>query len=274
MTTLFNNDVLDDLYEDDTEGGLDENLEIPDNDPLSALVGDGKKYKTPADLVKAVVAKDQFITRLKGENAELRVDLKTKDRVEQTVDQLLRANNVNPVVAQVPQNTQGNPGDNVDNPQNLANKSLTAEQVKELIEEDRKKTKAQNNIEAARKQLVDLYGSQSAALEAVKKTGITIGESQEFFDALAARNPNVLISLVSKTQEPKVKKNDNQLSLFNDGVITQNTAGGDKLSVNGVRTKAFYDNLKKQNLSQYWSAQTQAQMHKDAIALGPNFFNN
>lgn len=274
MTTLFNNDVLDDLYEDGIEGGLDENLEIPDNDPLSVLVGDGKKYKTPADLVKAVVAKDQFITRLKGENAELRVDLKTKDRVEQTVDQLLRANNVNPVVAQVPQNTQGSPGDNVDNPQNLANKSLTAEQVKELIEADRKQTKAQNNIEAARKQLVDLYGSQSAALEAVKKTGIAIGESQEFFDALAARNPNVLISLVSKTQEPKVKKSDNQLSLFNDGVITQSTSGGDKLSVNGVRTKAFYDNLKKQNISQYWSAQTQAQMHKDAIALGPNFFNN
>lgn len=270
MTKLFSDvDPFEDLEGDEDE--TDVNLEIPEDNPLSAFVGEGKKYKSEVDLAKAVLEKDRFIARLKGENAELRVDVKTKARVEETVDQLLRARNIQtPAVnadGQPSVNNSGTPDNNSMQNQNAP--GLTIDQVRELLEEDRKKTGAQQNIANARKQLVELFGTPEAAQQAVKKVAKDIGESQEFIDSLAARNPAVLLQLVKKAAAEDQSK---EASLF----PSVNTAGFNKStpsSLNGTKTKAHYDAIKKNNPSQYWSAAIQGQMHKDAMKLGAAFFN-
>src|SRR5688500_15910791 len=73
---------------DPFEAGDDNNLQDfgsqfdQDKDYFSELVGEDKKFKTPADLARAKAESDAFIERLKQENSGLRNELKTRTTME------------------------------------------------------------------------------------------------------------------------------------------------------------------------------------------------
>lgn len=250
---LFSDD--DDLVDNDVE------IVIPEDEPLKPFLD---KYHDVKGVAKAIVEKESFIKQLKRENAELRADVVGRSRVEEVVDRLL---------AQRTQTTTGNSEatnasgeDGAGNSSTNTNTGLTEADVQRILAQERSAQRTEQNVVAVKGKLQEMFGNdwQRVLIAKAKE----IGESTEFFDALAKSNPNALIALVSNSKKEE-KKQDS--ALFTQGINTT----GQTLNQNtqNVRNKSFYDKLKQTNPKDYWTPRVQNQMHKDALAQGALFFN-
>ena len=245
------------LFEEDLFEDEEEVIEVSDDDPLAPFVA---KYHDEKGIAKALIEKDNFIKRLRRETAELRTEVVGRSRVEEVVDRLLSQRN------QPPAGNQSQPNaDDAGSGNGLVKQGLTEEDVRSILDGERNKLIAEQNVKTAKAKLQELFGDDW--VKVVAKKGKEIGESQEFFDALARKNPNALIAMLgvpsAKPREP---------ALFDGTVNTTstvlNTGGG-----NTVRNQAYYNKLKATNAKDYWTPRVQNQMHKDAIDQGPSFFN-
>lgn len=246
------------LFEDE-EVVETNDIQIPEEEPLKPFL---EKYKDPMGIAKALLEKDRFINQLKSETAGLRSELTTRSRVEETVDRLLNSkpNTQNTTVVTEPTVTNGT-GDG------SSTKGLTEEDVRKLLEAERAKLTAEKNVEIAKSKLQETFGAnwQKVLIEKGKE----IGESAEFFDALARKNPNALLALVGNAQ---AQKPASQPSLTGGSVNTTQTALGSGQST--VRNESYYKALKaKLGAAEFFKPAIQNQMHKDALEQGPSFFN-
>ena len=245
------------LFEDENvEDHVD--IQIPEEEPLKPFL---EKYKDPMGIAKALLEKDRFINQLKGETAGLRSELTTRSRVEETIDRLLnnKPNTQTTTAVTDPAVNNGN-GDG------SSTKGLTEEDVRKLLEAERAKVNAEKNVEVAKSKLRETFGADWQKVLVEK--GKEIGESAEFFDALARKNPNALLALVGSPQA----KPAGAPSLTGGSVNTTQTALGNGQST--VRDQKYYDALKaKLGYAEFMKPAIQNQMHKDAIEQGPSFFN-
>lgn len=244
---LFNDDDLDD----------NEEVEINEDDPLAPFVA---KYHDEKGIAKALLEKDNFIKRLQREAAELRTEVVTRSRVEEAVDRLLTKQpntpSSNPPVT--------NSGDDEGNGNGSQKQGLSEADVRAIMEGERNKLIAEQNVATAKAKLTELYGEDWPKV--VAKKGKEIGESTEFFDALARKNPNALLAMLGAPE-----KKPSGPTLFEGTVNTTSTVlkTGEGTS---QRNQSYYNKLKSTSPKDYWSPRVQNQMHKDAIALGPSFF--
>jgi hypothetical protein len=246
------------LFED--EEIVDNNdIQIPEEEPLKPFL---EKYKDPMGIAKALLEKDRFINQLKSETAGLRSELTTRSRVEETVDRLL---NNKPITQNTPAATD--PAGTNGTGDGSSTKGLTEEDVRKLLEAERAKLTAEKNVEIAKSKLQETFGADWQKVLVQK--GKEIGESAEFFDALARKNPNALLALVGSQQ---AQKPASQPSLTGGSVNTTQSALGSGQSV--VRDQKYYNALKaKLGPAEFFKPAIQNQMHKDAIEQGPSFFN-
>lgn len=243
------------LFEDDLEDEIEVETIIPDDEPLKPFM---EKYHDQKGVAKAIVEKDTFINKLKRENAELRAENLTRSKVEETVDRLL--------------SSRATPSSEpaVTDPANPTNEGkptgLTEEQVLKMIEATEAQKKSAENVNLTKKLMVEAFGAgwQNILVQRAKD----LGESKEFFDVLAQRNPQAVLKLVGA---PEVQGEKKQPSLFNGGLNTTSDMlkGG---NAGTLRNQAYYDNLRKTMKVNFLPSNLQAQMHKDAIAQGPAFF--
>lgn len=252
-------DVIEDL--DDTQ-----NID-PNADPFELLVGEGKKFKSPQDLAKGKLESDAFIQKLQRENAELKNDLLSKGRLDDAIDKLLKAQSARTEGGSNSgdNNNSGEPADNNGNP-SLTEKGLTREDLEALLSERENVAKQEQNLKHAKVLLAEKVGPdwQKKLLQKAKE----IGESPEFFEDIAKRNPQALLAFVAPAPATKPATGS---GLFQSSVnTTPNTMTANNSS---VRDKKFYDDLKKRDAATYWSNKTQVQMHKDALELGEAFFS-
>lgn len=242
----------DDLLEDDEI----ETVTIPEDEPLKPFLD---KYKDESGLAKAILEKENFINKLKRENAELRVDMQGRSKVEEIVDRLLSQRNKN-------EEDGGNTNTNQNPPNDSSSvKSLTEEDVQKILDRERSRIQAEANITKSKQMLEETFGADWQKV--IARKGKEIGESREFFDAMAAKNPNALLALLGPPQ-----KQTSSQSLFESSVNTT-ALTLDSQSNTGVRNKKFYDTLKVKDPAKYRTPAIQVQMHKDAIAQGVSFFN-
>lgn len=244
------------LFDDNTSTTIEE--ELPE-DPFQHLVGDDKKFKTPQDLAKAKLESDRFIEQLKGELAGIREELNTRIKVSDAVDKLLSKPAVAPAIdsGTPPQSPQGGEGTRTVQP-------LSLDDVENLLKQREAQVKAEANVARTRELLQQTYGNEWKQKLSQKLT--ELGESQEFFQSLAERNPNAVISMLGAPQ-PKAK----EPSLFGSSVNTTNQTLTGK--TDGVKNKAYYDAIKAKDPRTYWTPKVQNEMHEQAIKLGDSFFN-
>ena len=250
-------DKLFDTDEEFTE--TEEPLQIPEDNPLQPFLA---KYKDEAGIARTIIEKENFINQLKRENAELRVDLTSRSKVEETVDRLLSGKTSSGTTQQTTTSTGETSNENT----NSTKPGLTEDDVKRILERERAAMQAEQNVNIAKKKLEEAYGADWQKV--IAKRGKELGESKEFFDALAKKNPNALMAILGPSEKPKASTP----GLFDNSVNTTSQT----LSVTGgtqVRNESYYKNLKTKNSAEYWSPRVQAQMHKDAIAQGASFFN-
>lgn len=236
------------------------------DNPLEALVGEGKKFKTPEDLAKAKMESDRFIDQLKGELAGIRQELSTRQTLEQLIDKFGskrdhdtdHGNN---------QNSNGGDGDN-----NV--KSLTEEDINRMVEEklsNAERTRVHNsNIETVRKALVESFGSDYVTH--LKAKADELGVTEEYLQSMAKETPKAFLKLVEADKASGASRVANSLFSPPSGLPSP-ARSPSGFSPTGTPKKSFYDELKKKNPSEYWSPAVQNKMHKDAIALGESFFD-
>lgn len=213
------------------------------------LVGEGKKYKTNEDAAKALIEKDNFITRLQSEQDELRKELSTRptvDRSQEILDRLEALNKKEPVAERQPEPLV---------PERTEVKGLSLSDIDRVLTEREQKKTAQANIDKVKAVLQAKYGDQWNAQ--LKSTAEKLQVGAQFLDGIAAQSPEAFFRLIGE---------DKPETLFTPPASS--VSPGFTPSAGGPRTKSYYEKLKATDRNKYFSAEVRAQQYKDAMLLG------
>ncbi len=219
-----------------------------DSNPLDLLVGEGKKYKTIEDLAKSRLEADNFIEQLKTENKGLRDDLATRARLEEVVDRLASRNS----------QEDHDDGDNHALDNESRQPAFTEKDLDKLLEakitqKERERT-AKENRQAALNELQRIYGNDASRI--LSERVEALGLDKEDINALAGKSPSALVSLISGKTSQERPFTPPRSSVTSPGTTTTNPEPG---------SWDYYQKLKKDNPSLYWSPKVQHQMHNDMI---------
>jgi len=231
--------------------GHDTDPNLLSDDPLAELVGEGKKYKTTADLVRAIQEKDSFIERLKSENGGMREDLAN---LQAKLEQSTKLDDVlNKMTA-----SRGSE----------SNQSFSDDEVRKIVdaalEERMTEAKQRENVMAASKAVVDyLNGDTEKAKQFVAEKAQALGMSVSDLLEVARKSPTGFAQLVgvqTKAPAPGAPSARSSESISN---YSNEPKQG---------TKAYYDHLRRTNPAAFWSQKVQNQMIKDAQQNPERFY--
>lgn len=231
----------------------------PNRDYLTDLVGDDKKYKSPAELAKAAVFKDAHILRLETEAAErktetdrLRNELSTRARLEDLVDNIASRDSKTPSNDELTRLREPVPSSPVLTPAQLET------QIDDLLNKRDKERTGKTNRDFVKQKLAETYGPNYQ--NKVREQGRTLGLGEGFLNSLASENPTAFFKLIGIEDKP-------QRSIFTPPQSEVNSDAHTFSPSVTTRGKAFYDKLRVEKGDRhYWSPQVQTQMHKDALA--------
>ncbi len=229
---------------------------VVDEISVEALVGEGKKYKTVEDLAKAVVFKDQHISRIETENRGMREDLQGKQRMEEYIERLSTLQ-----AGEQPTNSDGNHSGREGGEDKTP--ALKLEDIETLIVKREQKKVQEANLASAISKLRETWGPNFAAQ--LREQARTLGVGEAFLNSVAAENPQAFYRLVGLDAQ-------RQPDLFQAPESTVNSGGFQTRKTND-RTQSYYADLRKKNPTEYWSTKVQNQMHADAFRLQDRFFD-
>lgn len=251
------------IFEDD--GNNSPIVVDPNKDYLSEYVGEGKKFKTPADLAKAKAHSDAFIERLQREQAALRNELNTRVKIEELMDRMSTGKDTNGNTSQGTQ-TSGEGGH-----EGTAPKNLSPEDIEKVVEQRLAKREQEarvtSNVQAVKDRLKAEYGDNFAN-ELADRTA-QLGLTREFVADIAKREPRALFALLGLDAQPKANQQNDIFSTPPRGSF--NTAG---FGIKDTEKKfADFEKIRKEDPTRYWSTQVQNELHKQAAKLGERFYS-
>lgn len=223
-------------------------------DHVAELVGEGKKFKTVADLAKGKIEADTFIEQLKAEQAALRAELSQKVDTEKTLSDL-RAE-----LAAMKENNKTPPKSSTVTPSTVSADELKSLVATYVTEAEQKRTSA-NNIVTANNAIVRHYGSLENAQKALKAKAQELGLSMDDLKTTAAKSPTAFVKLVIPDAKP-ADVGLNVSSSVNSESLDKTPAGGEPQK----GTKEFYDAMRVKNPKQYWSPKIQQEIMAAAQA--------
>jgi hypothetical protein len=214
---------------------------------LEDFLGEDKKYKTQDDVARAIVEKDNFIEKLKSENAQLRATpAPAVDRSQEILDRLEALNR--------PATPQPEPSE----PARAEVKGLSEDDVLRLLNERDQKRLAQQNVDTVKEELNQKFGPQYG--QVLKSLADKMGVSTSFLETVAAQSPAAFMKLLDGAQtEPYVAAPTSAVS----ATFTP--------SPSGAKPRSWYVKLRETDKAKYSSAAVQTQMMKDAMELREAF---
>lgn len=230
---------------------------VDDNkDYLSELVGDDKKFKSPAELAKGKWHADQTIELMKKRMDDLRADFEKERKQNLTREQLQSAlDRFSQTDLASSANTQANTDTNVTpiiDPNQI--KSLVTSEVMNLRKQE---TEAQNakTVEA---KLIERYGTNYANV--LSQQAVELGLSDQEVNYMAKSNPKVFLRTFGLDQPQR----------------TENFQAPPRNSFNfsptaPKKTWSYYQEIKKNKPTEYYSPKIQNQMMDDYNRLGDAF---
>lgn len=226
---------------------------------LNDFVGEGKKYKTPEDVAKALVYKDAFIEQLKGENQLARTaldrakeELKTRQTLEEFLDRM---------------NTQRPPSPSPANNQNAEEDgALNQEKIKQLVEQTltqrTTQEREQANLDHVKQKLIEAYGPRYE--QKLRERTQELGMNENEMTQMAMRSPKAFLALVN----PQPSTNN----LFSTPTSSLNSESLRRTSSSNEKNWAYYENLRKTNPKLYFEPRTHNEMMAQLRKLGIDEF--
>ena len=177
-----------------------DNITGEDQSPFSALVGEGKKFKTPEDLARGKLEADKFIETLRQEKADLESRMTTLQ-----VELEKKAKTQTP-----PQTGQAEASSSKDVP------DIQALIDQRLNEREHTATRTRN-LTSAKEHLIKVFGN--SAEEALEKQSREMGISKDKLLDIASDAPAIFKRLFPedkpKTQDPTMGTRSSEISDLN-----------------------------------------------------------
>jgi hypothetical protein len=240
----------------------------PNKDYLSEYVGEGKKFKTTADLAKAKAYSDAFIERLQKEQAALRNELNTRIKVEELMDRMSTVNNTRSDA-----NTQSTQTGGENGQDGAANKNLSPADIEKVVEErlykKEQEARIQNNTKLVIDQLKLSFGDNY--IEEVDSRIKNLGISREFVNETAKREPKAVFVLLG-LNEQKTQATQNQ-GIFGNPIRSNVNTTSFGIKDTGNKTFSDFEKIRKEEPSRYFTPAVQNEMHKLAMELGDRFYS-
>ena len=217
----------------------------------------GDNWKDPEVLAKGKIEADGYIQKLEEQLTNMREDLSKQDYAKDLLEQL-QNKAADPINAKnaMPNNNTGGTSEGNTNP-NLSEEDLKSLVERTLTERD-KDSVVKQNLNLVNNEMEKSYGTDASAKiqNKAKELGLTIERMQE----IAAESPNAFFNLIG---EPKKD--------FKPMVEGSVRTEGVNMQASNERDWSYYQNLRRDNRSLYYSPKTQRQLLEDKSRLGSKF---
>lgn len=225
---------------------------------LDELVGEGKKFQTAEDLAKGKKDADVYIASLLERLDTIKGEYETVSQKAAKTEAL--ENLLNKLTKKEEDTVTDSTEKGI--PENLGNQpqALSQDDIVKILEAREASQQADRNKNEAIAKVAKVYGDKTK--EVLEARAVALGMTVDELTKLAERSPTAFVSLVGVSSTPSTVAMARGSS----------PAQGDTSS-NGVRNKAFYDNLKKElgTMKFVMDSKLQAQLHRDMHALGDNW---
>lgn len=232
----------------------DSNIQEPNKDYFSDLVGEDKKYKDQQALAFSRLKADEHIQKLETEMSELRKDLQARTTLAELTDKWAQMQT---------QTTERRVDD--DNQLQRKDSDLTPEKIDSIFNTrltEYEKTKArQANANLVKTELKKTLGDNYSSK--LKDELNRLGISDEYANRMAEEQPQAFLKLVS----PSPNRDDRFAA------PPRSTVAAPFAPSNTERTNSYYEKIRTSDPNLYWSPKVQNQLHDDAIRLGEKFFD-
>lgn len=217
----------------------------------------GDNWNDPEVLAKGKLEADTYIQSLEEQLSELRSDLDKQDYSAQLLQELrgkATDSTVDPVL----------PTTNTAETQDTATPAgLSEEDLKSLVDkalsDKEKQTVTERNQKLVEEELTKQFGTEAQA--EVNKRAKELGMSLERMQEIASESPSAFLSLMGQAKQ-------NFDPMVNSSVRTESVN-----QTSSDRDWNYYQKLRKENRSLYYSPKVQQQMLNDKLRLGERFGN-
>ena len=217
----------------------------------------GDNWKDPEVLAKGKIEADGYIQKLEEQLTNMREDLSKQDYAKDLLEQL-QNKAADPINAKnaMPNNDTGGTSEGNTNP-NLSEEDLKSLVERTLTERD-KDSVVKQNLNLVNEEMEKSYGTDASAKiqNKAKELGLTLERMQE----IAAESPTAFFNLIG---EPK----KNFKPMVEGSVRTE----GVNMQASNERDWSYYQNLRRDNRSLYYSPKIQRQLIEDKNRLGGKF---
>lgn len=222
---------------------------------LETLVGEGQKYANADALAKAYIHADNFGNTLKGENAELRAELKV-------LKDMLEANQNKPPVQTEPRNIDP-PAAPLSEPHSEKRgeeKDMTT-LIREELERTSKEKLFSDNVNSVSERLASHFGDPVNARNALAKKAKELGVGVDWLMDVAGKSPDAFYSTIGIDRR--------SFSTPSSGGTVNTSAFSSSGSKKDFK---YYEELRKTNPNSYYSRAIQKEMFASRTSLGDSFY--
>ncbi|CAB4170081.1 hypothetical protein UFOVP1528_40 [uncultured Caudovirales phage] len=224
----------------------------PTTGPVATLVGEGRKYRSIDDLAKAYLSADEFLERIKGENAELR-------------EQLNKAKTIDDVLERLKTDTSST---STDHDVTTSPSGLSAKDVQRIVSETISSAEGtrtrDGNLQKADAEMRKVFGDKAG--EVFAKEAATPQMRKALMD-LAAVSPEKFVALFAPARTGNTSVESG--SSVNSAALNGGNATGRE---GDSSCKEYYDSLRRKEPAKYYSQAFQLQMNKAATSNPDKFF--
>jgi len=244
-----------------TEGTTNETQQTQTKESfVDHLVGDGKKFKDIEALAKGKLEADRHIGEITKTLDELRVELAKQDYAKNLLEQMSKGSETG---AEQPTPVTTSSSNTENTTQSASDFEALVEKV--ITAKEKSKTASQN-ISVVGEEMQKQYGDKTA--DVLKAKSLELNMSLDRLKEIAAESPTAFFQLIG------VKKMGEKTST-STGVTTQSTIRSENFnSYSQDRTFEYYQKMRKENRSLYYSPKIQNTMLQDRERLGDRFYNS
>lgn len=214
------------------------------------------KDKSAEELLNAKIESDLYIRTLEKQKDELRQDyIRAQENAQASAnlqDLIDRLNTQTPSQTPTPTPNENTAQYDPEEARKIARMEIAEAKLRE---------QENANLSQVHNKLREKFGANTAAL--LREQANTLGLSDKDVNELAKKSPEAFFRMMGLQDQPREN---------NFMAPPRNDLRNDHFSPRQQkRDWAFYQDMKKNNPTQYWNPKTQVQMHKDAGMLGDAF---
>lgn len=223
---------------------------------VAQLVGEGKKFKDYEALAKGKFEADRHIGEITKTLDELRAELAKQDYAKSLLEQMSKGS----------ETRQADPSPTIPSSSNTENTTQSASDIETLVEkvitEKEKNRTLSQNLTVVSDEMEKKYGDK--ATQVLKTKSQELGISLDKLKEIAAESPTAFFQLIGvSAQKPTA------------GTAPQSSVRSENFN-SGLQDRDFdyYQKLRKDNRSLYYSPKVQNMMLQDRTRLGDRFYKS